>query len=52
MSLQDVFGKEVRAIHFSGKQFILEKKELSAGVYFVKITDELRNSISKKIIVE
>ncbi|MBP9068428.1 MAG: T9SS type A sorting domain-containing protein [Bacteroidia bacterium] len=52
ISLQDVFGKEVRAIHFSGKQFILEKKELSAGVYFVKITDELRNSISKKIIVE
>ncbi|MBK7818526.1 MAG: T9SS type A sorting domain-containing protein [Sphingobacteriaceae bacterium] len=50
--LMDVFGKEVRSIIFSGTQFVLEKNELSSGVYFVKIEDELRNSISKKLILE
>ncbi len=52
ITLLDVFGKEVRATHFSGTQFILEKKELSAGVYFIQITDEQKNTVSKKIIVE
>ena len=48
----DVVGKEIKTQTFSGKQLIIEKGELNNGIYFVQITDENRNTIIKKIVVE
>ncbi len=52
IQIRDLLGSEVKTIHFTGKQYILEKEEMNAGIYFVQITDEKKNSILKKVIVE
>ncbi len=33
----DVLGKEIKTINFSGKQMVIEKGEMSNGIYFVEI---------------
>lgn len=50
-SLFDISGKEIRQQVFSGKQLALEKGNLSAGIYFVKIT-VAGNTSTKKVIVK
>ena len=47
----DVLGKQVRSINFSGKELLIEKGDLLAGTYFVQITDEKKNFVSKTIII-
>ncbi len=48
----DVLGKEIKSETFSGKEFILEKETLGAGIYFVSISDENKNVVNRKIVVE
>jgi hypothetical protein len=48
----DVVGKELKSINFSGRQYILEKGEMKSGIYFIQISDENRNTVNKKIIIE
>jgi hypothetical protein len=48
----DVLGKEIKTINFTGKQLILTKGEMSAGTYFVQITDENNNVVNRKIIIQ
>ena len=48
----DVVGKEIKTVLFSGKSLILEKGEMHSGVYFVQITDEKKNVVNKKVVVE
>ena len=48
----DVLGKEIKSETFSGKQLIIEKGKMQSGVYFVQITDEKKNIVNKKIVVE
>lgn len=50
--VSDVLGHEIKNIRFSGKQYVLEKGDLSAGIYFVQLTDENKNCINKKIIIQ
>ena len=56
ITIMDVIGKEIKTINFSGKQYILDKEEMSKGIYFVQITsfDKVGRtfSINKKIIVQ
>ena len=51
IKIMDVVGKEIKTVLFSGKSLILEKGEMQSGVYFVQITDEKKNVVNKKIIV-
>ena len=48
----DVVGKEIKQELFSGKQLTIEKGELNNGIYFVQITDENKNTIIKKIVIQ
>ena len=48
----DAVGKEIKTVLFSGNSFILEKGEMQCGVYFVQITDEKKNVVNKKVVVE
>ena len=48
----DVLGKEIKSETFSGKQLIIEKGKMQSGVYFVQITDEKKNIVNRKIVVE
>ena len=47
----DVLGKEIKTVVFSGNNLILEKGEMQSGIYFVQITDEKKNVVNKKVIV-
>jgi polyhydroxybutyrate depolymerase len=48
----DVLGKEIKSITFTGKQFVLYRDELPAGVFFLQISNELNEVTYKKIIAE
>ena len=37
---------------FTGRQLLIEKGEMSKGIYFVQVTDEKMNVVNKKIIVQ
>ncbi len=52
IKIKDVLGKEIKTIHFRGKEVTLEKEEMNAGIYFIQITDINKNSINKKIVVQ
>ena len=52
IKIMDVVGKEIKSVLFSGNSLILEKEEMQSGVYFVQITDEKKNVVNKKIIVQ
>ena len=47
----DVIGKEIKTINFSGKQLIIEKGQMNPGIYFIQITDENKNTTTKKLII-
>ena len=52
IKIMDVVGKEIKTVLFSGKSLILEKGEMQSGVYFVQITDEKKNVVNRRVVVE
>jgi uncharacterized delta-60 repeat protein len=48
----DMNGKEIKTINFSGKQLIVEKGTLPPAVYFLEITNENRNVVNRKIVIQ
>jgi hypothetical protein len=52
IKIKDLLGKELKAITFTGKQFAIEKGEMQTGIYFVEITEENNNVVTKKIIIQ
>ena len=52
IKIMDVAGKEIKSELFSGKEYKLEKETMEAGIYFVQITDEKKNVVNKKIVIE
>ena len=52
LKITDATGKEIKILQLSGKQLIIEKGELQAGFYFLQITDEKKNVINKKIVIQ
>lgn len=47
----DVLGKEIKTIPFTGKQLIIEKGSMQAGIYFLQVKTEQKVQ-SKKIIIQ
>ncbi len=47
----DIIGKEVKNINFSGRQLIIDKGTLNAGVYFVQVVSEKLVIANEKIII-
>jgi hypothetical protein len=52
LKITDVLGNEIKAVSFSGKQFTLDKGDMTPGIYVVQITDENNKVENKKIVVE
>ncbi len=50
--ITDILGKEIKRLNFTGRQLRIEKGEISNGIYFVQITDEKKNVVTKKIVIE
>jgi hypothetical protein len=52
VSVMDILGKEVRRTTFSGTKLVMERADLSSGVYSLRIADENKNTVTKKIVVQ
>ena len=52
VKITDVLGKEIKTVNVMGKQCVIEKGEMRAGVYLVRIMDEKRNVVNRKMVVE
>ncbi len=50
--ITDLLGQEIKIINFTGKQLVIDKAEMKAGIYFVQTTDEQKNICNKKIIIQ
>jgi uncharacterized repeat protein (TIGR01451 family) len=51
--ITDVLGKEMKTVTLSAaRNIVIDKGEMSKGIYFVEITDNMKNRINRKIIVE
>ena len=48
----DLLGKEIRTINFTGRQLVINKAEMKAGIYFVQTTDEKKHICNRKIIIQ
>ncbi|MCE9537649.1 MAG: FG-GAP-like repeat-containing protein, partial [Bacteroidetes bacterium] len=52
IKIMDVLGKEIKTLNFIGRELIIEREEMLAGIYFVQIFDRNKNVINRKIIIE
>lgn len=52
IKMMDIAGREIKTIHFTGQQFIIDKGELKEGIYFVQTTDDQKNICNKKIVIQ
>ena len=57
IKITDILGKEIKALNFTGKDCIIEKGTMQAGIYFVQITsfDKLRMTQeveNRKVVVQ
>lgn len=52
IKITDILGKEIKTIHFSGKECVIEKGELERGVYFVQVTTEKKREMNKRIMIQ
>ena len=52
IKITDILGKEIKALNFSGKELIIMKGTMQAGIYFVQITDVNKNIVNRKVVVE
>lgn len=48
----NLLGEEIQESSMSGKQYILNLSDISKGIYFVQITDENKNVVNRKVLVE
>ena len=49
--IRDILGKEIKTIKFNGKQLIIDRGEMQAGIYFVRVISE-KGEMNRKIVVE
>ncbi len=52
VKITDMLGKEIKTVNVTGKQCVIEKGEMRAGVYLVRIMDEKKNVVNRKMVVE
>lgn len=52
IKLIDITGKEIKSNTFSGMNYSFEKGDITSGIYFVKVVNENKNTIIKKIVFQ
>ena len=52
IKIMDVVGKEIKTINFTGKDYLLEKEEMNAGIYFVQIIYTNKNMVNRKVVMQ
>ncbi len=52
IKITNLLGQEIKIINFTGRQLVIDKGEMEAGIYFVRTTDEKKTVTNKKIIIQ
>jgi hypothetical protein len=52
IEITDMLGKTIKSMRCSGKELLIEKGGMQAGVYILRIINETKDVESKKIIIE
>lgn len=52
IKITNIMGQEIKTMNSTGKQCVIEKGEMSNGVYFVQIIDSDKNVTNKKITIQ
>ncbi len=52
IKITDVLGKELKTIHFSGKDCVIEKGGMQEGVYFVEVMNTAGREVRRKMVVQ
>jgi N-acetylneuraminic acid mutarotase len=52
IKIRDILGKEIKSINFTGRQLLIEKENINAGIYFIHTIDENKKTTTKKIIIQ
>ncbi len=50
--ITDILGKEIKKVNFSGRQLVIDKAQMNAGIYFVEIMDKKKKVTNIKIIIQ
>lgn len=50
--LYDVFGREIYRLPFTGHRLVIERGNLTGGIYFYKVTDGAAHFASGKLVVQ
>jgi hypothetical protein len=53
LELDDITGRKLKYIEFTGKQYELSAQDLAKGMYFVRVFNSNKNAIGiSKIVVQ
>jgi hypothetical protein len=50
--ITDVTGRELKTIRFTGKQLVLEREAMSAGIYYLHIAGKNNTLLTKKVLLQ
>lgn len=51
IKIMDLVGKEIETLNVTGKQVIIEKGKMKAGLHYIQVIDGFKNVVNRKIIV-
>lgn len=52
VKITDAIGREIRAISFTGSELVIDRGDISSGVYFIQVADRNNYVVSRKIIFQ
>lgn len=52
LKLADISGREIKVLNFSGKQCVLERGDLTSGIYFLSVVSENKIIATEKLVIQ
>jgi uncharacterized repeat protein (TIGR03803 family) len=52
ITITDVLGKMIRTINFTGNELLIDTEGMQKGVYYLRVIDENKKSVNKKIVIQ
>jgi len=52
IKIMDILGKEIKTINYTGKECVIERGTMQSGIYLIQTTDEKKQLIVKKMIIQ
>ncbi len=51
ITITDVLGKEIKTLHFTGNECVIEKGDMERGIYFVRVNSK-QGIVNRKIVIQ